>query len=235
MVLLQVMIQSASGAGEVTAIGESQGLVSSAGFERRSRVVTATPNGTIATEIWWAWMPMYTDEGEQRSDHDLHKRHGCGRYCRRAMWGLGGSTGAYGLGDPFWDTNASLPGDQQQSSGGLADPERHRYVYQHALDNVGRVDCKHHRVRNPASPIPLCRWFRTTPLIIAPTLNFAWYRAARRCNGFEFMYSQDMLVVKRNCRVQSWIVARRAGRLAHDRRRHSGWTAAAAERRVGER
>ena len=116
MVLVEIMIQSASGLGQVTSIGESQGLVSTLGFERRSRVVTATPGGTIATEIWWAWMPMHS---VRASDDTLTiNTSGCaaGDIIAAQAWGLGGTTGAYGLGDPFWDINTSLPAENSSNA-----------------------------------------------------------------------------------------------------------------------
>lgn len=116
MVLIQVVIQSASGVGEVISISEGQGLLSSAGFERRSRVVTPTVAGTIATEIWWGWMPMYT--AKAGDDQIIINTSGCaaGDIVAAMMWGLGGSTGAFGLGDAFWDVNASLPAANSSTS-----------------------------------------------------------------------------------------------------------------------
>lgn len=111
MVLLEVVIQSSSGLGEVSSISEGQGSLSSAGFERRSRTVTATPGGTLAVEIWWGWMPMYTEAERPNGDTIIINttNTAAGDIIGAIMWGLGGSTGAYGLGDPFWDINPSIP------------------------------------------------------------------------------------------------------------------------------
>jgi len=116
MVVVEIMIQSASGLGEVTSISESQGLVSSAGFERRSRVVTGTPQGTIATEIWWAWMPMFSVRAGDDTLTINTSGTAAGDIVAAQAWGLGGTTGAYGLGDPFWDINPSLPATNSSNS-----------------------------------------------------------------------------------------------------------------------
>ena len=116
MVIVEVMIQSASGLGEVTSISESQGITSSAGFERRSRVVTGTPQGTIATEIWWAWFPGLTERANDDTLTINTSGTAAGDFISAQAWGLGGSTGAYGLGDPFWDINPSLPAENSSNS-----------------------------------------------------------------------------------------------------------------------
>ena len=191
MVLLQVMIQSASGVGEVTSIGESQGLVSSAGFERRSRVVTATPNGTIATEIWWAWMPMYTAQANNDQITIYTSGTAPGDIVSAQMWGLGGTTGAFGLGDPFWDTNTSLPAVNSNTS---AEP----------IPNVTDISTNSRSTMlvawtgNITQPElgftdPFVSLVQDYPLTIAPTMNFA--SGAPPANlGFEFMYSEGLAV-----------------------------------------
>ena len=111
MVLIEVVIMSASGNGEVTSISEGQGSLSSTGFERRSRTVTNTPKGSLAVEIWWGWMPMYTSA--ERANNDTITINtinaASGDIIGAIMFGLGGTTGAFGLGDPFWDVNPSVP------------------------------------------------------------------------------------------------------------------------------
>lgn len=111
MVLIEVVIMSASGNGEVTSISEGQGSLSSTGFERRSRTVTNTPKGSLAVEIWWGWMPMYTSA--ERANNDTITINtinaASGDIVGAIMFGLGGTTGAFGLGDPFWDVNPSVP------------------------------------------------------------------------------------------------------------------------------
>jgi hypothetical protein len=110
MVLVQVTIESVSGDGEVASISEGQGLLSSAGFERRSRAVTATPAGNIATEIWWGWMPNSNVDVANNDTITINTTGtASGDIVAAQMWGLGGTTGSYGLDDPFWDGDTSLP------------------------------------------------------------------------------------------------------------------------------
>lgn len=109
MVLIQVLIQSASGDGEVTSITEGGGALLSPGFQRRSRVV----GGAIATEIWWGWMP--TDRPSNDTITINTTGTASGDVVSAQMWGLVGSTGAYGLGDPFWDGSPSLPAENSAS------------------------------------------------------------------------------------------------------------------------
>ena len=113
MVLIQVMIQSASGNGEVASISEGQGSLSSAGFQRRSRKTTVTESGNLAVEIWWGWMPMHTAAERANNDTIIINTVNTtsGDIIGATMWGLGGSTGAFGLGDPFWDINPSVPAE----------------------------------------------------------------------------------------------------------------------------
>jgi hypothetical protein len=113
MVLIQVMIQSASGNGEVASISEGQGSLSSAGFQRRSRKTTVTESGNLAVEIWWGWMPMHTAAERVNNDTIIINTVNTtsGDIIGATMWGLGGSTGAFGLGDPFWDINPSVPAE----------------------------------------------------------------------------------------------------------------------------
>lgn len=111
MLLVQVLIQSASGTGEVTSIDESGGLLESGfHFQRRSRVV----EGTLATEVWWAWMPG----GPAKNDTITINTSGTttGDVISAQMWGLGGTTGSFGLGDPFWDGNPSVPATNQSAA-----------------------------------------------------------------------------------------------------------------------
>ena len=231
MVLLQVMIQSASGVGEVTSIGESQGLVSSAGFERRSRVVTATPNGTIATEIWWAWMPMYETQAANDQITIYTSGTATGDIISAQMWGLGGTTGSLGLGDPFWDTNPSLPATNSNTS---AEP----------IPNVTDISTNSRSTMLVAWTGNITRagaWLHRSIRVAGPGLS-PHHRpdhelrigCAARQLGLR-VHVLGRVGGKRDCRVQPRAITRRAGRLAHDRRRHSGRTAAAAERHVGER
>ena len=111
MVLIEVAIMSASGTGEVTSISESAGKLSSTGFERRSRHTQHTPLGPLAVEIWWGWMPMYTKSDRPSNDlitiNTIHC--GPGDIIGAQILGLGGTTGSWGLGDPFWDVNPAVP------------------------------------------------------------------------------------------------------------------------------
>ena len=119
MVIIEVAIMSASGTGTVSSISEAQGSLSSSGFERRSRTVTSTPLGPLAVEIWWGWMPMYT--AAERPNNDTitinTANTAAGDIIGATMLGLGGTTGAFGLGDPFWDINPAVPSKNSNSSG----------------------------------------------------------------------------------------------------------------------
>ena len=119
MVLIEVAIMSASGNGTVTSISEGQGSLSSSGFERRSRKVTSTPLGPLTVEIWWGWMPMYTS-GERANNDTITINTGGtgpGDIIGAQILGLGGTTGAFGLGDPFWDVNPAVPAANSNTSG----------------------------------------------------------------------------------------------------------------------
>jgi hypothetical protein len=110
MSLVQIMIQAAGGGAgaEVTSITESGSgtpFASSPGWERRSRVV----EGNFAMEIWWAYIPI--GNGKPSSVTLTINTSGTvsGDVVSASIINLGGTTGSYGLGDPFWDPNESLP------------------------------------------------------------------------------------------------------------------------------
>lgn len=104
MVVVQVLIQSASGLGEVSSITEGSGLVSAAGFQRRSRV----SQGNIACEIWWGWFPYTTKASDDVITINTINTAPLDIVAAQIV-GIGGATGALGLGAPFWDPNTSLP------------------------------------------------------------------------------------------------------------------------------
>ena len=119
MVLVEVAIMSASGLGEVTSISETAGSLSTVGFERRSRRETWTPLGPLAVEIWWGWMPMYTSAERPSNDTLTINTSNCapGDIIGAMVLGLSGATGAFGLGDPFWDVNPLVPAMNSNTSG----------------------------------------------------------------------------------------------------------------------
>ena len=191
MVLVQVMIQSASGTGEVTSISEGQGLVTSAGFERRSRVVTATPNGTIATEIWWAWMPMETTRAYNDTLTINTTNTASGDVISGMVLGLGGTTGSYGLGDPFWDTNGSLPA--VNSSGADSPPPNVTDMSTSALSTIVVAWTGNITEFEPGYTDPFISLVQNYPQTILPMMQLNG-NAPNAYLGFEYMYSQNMLV-----------------------------------------
>jgi hypothetical protein len=191
MVLIQVMIKSASGTGEVTSISEGQGSLSSAGFERRSRVVTATPGGTIATEIWWGWMPMYTQAELATNDTITINTSGtaAGDLIAAQILGLGGSTGAYGLGDAFWDTNPALP--VEVGCVGASPPPNASDISTSELSTLLVAWTSNLTEAVPGFTEPFVALTLDTPNTILPRMQYA-SDAPPVYMGFEYLYSSGL-------------------------------------------
>ncbi len=100
MAVLPILIRSASSLGEVTSVTSTQ--AGSPGWERRSRHVS----GQLAYEVWWAYYPTAAadDVVTVTTTNTVS-----GDIIAGIITSVGGTTGSYGLGDPFWDPSPSLP------------------------------------------------------------------------------------------------------------------------------
>ena len=115
MTIVMVMIQSASGLGEVTSINDSNNLApASPGFQRRSRKTDST--GTLALEVWWAYTPNALNGND--TINVLTTETAPGDVISVIVFGVGGTSGSIALGDPFWDGATDLPALADTDSGG---------------------------------------------------------------------------------------------------------------------
>jgi hypothetical protein len=106
------------------------------------------------------------------------------------MWGLGGATGAFGLGDPFWDTNTSLPAINS-SPGNSPIPNVTDMTTSEPSDLLVAWTAN---ITEPELGFtdPFVSLVQTYPSVIAPTMNFA--AAAPPANmGFEFLYAPSLV------------------------------------------
>ena len=190
MVLVQVMIQSASGTGEVTSISEGQGLVTSAGFERRSRVVTPTPNGTIATEIWWAWMPMYTTKANNDTLTINTTNTASGDVISGMVLGLGGTTGSYDTGVPFWDPDSSLPAINSASAD--SPPPNVTGMSTETPSTMLVAWTGNITEYEPGFTDPFITLVQNSPQTILPQMQL-FGNAPNACLGFEYLYEPGVV------------------------------------------
>ena len=191
MVIIQVAIMSASGTGQVTSISESQGSLSTLGFERRSRKTTSTPLGPLAVEIWWGWMPMYTKPERAANDTITINTSGCapGDIIGAVIMGLGGATGAWGLGDPFWDVDVSLPASNSNSS---ASPPPYATDISTTIPSDLVVAFTANNTRNePGFTDPFVTLVQDYPRTIVPFLQLN-SNAPALYTGFEFYYEPGL-------------------------------------------
>lgn len=180
MVLVQVLIQSASGTGEVTSITEGAGALSSPGFQRRSRVV----HGNLAQEIWWGWMPTERPSNDTITINTSGTTSGDGITAQ--MWGLGGTTGSYGLGDPFWDGNVSLPAEN--SSGADSPPPNATDITTETPSCMAVAWTANITEPETGYTDPFITLVQNTPNTVAPIMSFQ-SAGPNSYLGFEFMYA----------------------------------------------
>lgn len=104
MWVVPVLIKSASGLGTVASMNDSQNLVESPGFTRRSRVTS--PDGTVALEVWWGYASANFN-GNTINVNTLNTASN--DFVSAMAIGVGGVTASVFAGEPFWDGDPSLP------------------------------------------------------------------------------------------------------------------------------